>query len=107
MLPAPCWSHIRLHWLWLRCRDFPHYSGIVGEELMEEVRCMKAYANGNSLAAGRGLGRWFDGYNRERPHEALGYATPADAYFDPGAHGAQPAKWEAMQPEKGGGHRKT
>jgi putative transposase len=53
---------------------------------------------GDGLAAGRGLGRWFDGYNQERPHQALDYATPAEVYFDPGAHGAQPAKWEAMQP---------
>ena len=54
---------------------------------------------GDGLAAGRGLGRWFDGYNQERPHQALGYATPAGVYFDPGAHGAQPASWEAMQPQ--------
>ena len=58
---------------------------------------------GDGLAAGRGLGRWFDGYNQERPHQALGYATPAEEYFDPGAHGAQPASWEAMQPQ--GAHR--
>ena len=54
---------------------------------------------GDGLAAGRGLGRWFDGYNQERPHQALGYATPAQVYFDPGAHGALPASWEAMQPK--------
>ena len=55
---------------------------------------------GDGLAAGRGLGRWFDGYNQVRPHEALDYATPAEVYFDPGAHGALPAKWEAMRPQK-------
>ncbi len=54
---------------------------------------------GDGLAAGRGLGRWFDCYNQERPHQRLGYATPAEVYFDPGAHGAQPASWEAMQPK--------
>jgi hypothetical protein len=56
---------------------------------------------------GRGLGRWFDGYNQERPHQALGYATPAEVYFDPGAHGAQPASWEAMQPQNAKPQRKT
>jgi putative transposase len=62
---------------------------------------------GDGLAAGRGLGRWFEGYNQERPHQALGYATPAEVYFDPGAHGAQPATWEAMQPQKSRPDRKT
>jgi putative transposase len=55
---------------------------------------------GDGLAAGRGLGRWFDRYNQERPHQALGYATPAEVYLDPGAHGAQPATLEAMRTEK-------
>ena len=62
---------------------------------------------GDGLAAGRGLGRWFDQYNQERPHESLDYATPAEVYFDPGAHGAQPARWEAMQPPKAKGERKA
>lgn len=62
---------------------------------------------GDGLAAGRGLGRWFDGYNQERPHQALDYATPAEVYFDPGAHGAQPANWEAMQPQGSRLDRKT
>ena len=62
---------------------------------------------GDGLSAGRGLGRWFDGYNQERPHQALGYATPAEVYSDPGAHGARPATWEAMQPQNARSHRKT
>jgi putative transposase len=66
---------------------------------------LQDYADG--LAAGRGLGRWFDGYNQERPHQALGYATPADVYFDPGVHGAQPARWEAMRPHRGRDDRNT
>jgi len=49
--------------------------------------------DGGGLDAGRGLGCWFDRYNQERPHQALGYATPAAVYSDPGAHGAKPAKW--------------
>jgi putative transposase len=62
---------------------------------------------GDGLSAGRGLGRWFDTYNQDRPHQALGYATPAEVYSDPGAHGAQPVSWEAMQPQNASPHRKT
>jgi putative transposase len=53
---------------------------------------------GGGLDAGRGLGRWFDHYNQERPHQALGYATPEEVYRAPDSHGAQPATWKAMQP---------
>jgi putative transposase len=53
---------------------------------------------GGGLDAGRGLGRWFDRYNEERPHQALGYATPSEVYFAPDSYGAKPATWEAMQP---------
>ena len=62
---------------------------------------------GDGLAAGRGVGQWFDQYHQERPHQALGYATPAQVYSDPGAHGAQPATWEAMQPQGSGSRRKA
>ena len=31
---------------------------------------------GDGLTAQRGLARWFGGYNTERPHQALEYATP-------------------------------
>jgi len=62
---------------------------------------------GDGLAAGRGLGQWFDRYNQSRPHQALGYATPAEVYLDPGAHGAQPATLEAMQPQGSNRRRKT
>jgi putative transposase len=62
---------------------------------------------GDGLSAGRGLGRWFDTYNRERPHQALDYATPEEVYSDPGAHGARPATWEAMQPQSARSNRRT
>ncbi len=79
------------------------------ERLWRSVKYEDVYVQdyGGGLDAGRGLGRWFDNYNQERPHQALDYATPADVYFDPGAHGARPAKWEAMQPQRGGDHRNT
>jgi len=70
------------------------------ERLWRSVKYEDIYLQdyGDGLAAGRGLGRWFDGYNQERPHQALGYATPAEVYFAPDSHGAKPATWEAMQP---------
>ncbi len=30
-----------------------------------------------------GLGRYFEFYNLERPHQALDYRTPAEVYLDP------------------------
>jgi transposase InsO family protein len=71
------------------------------ERLWRSVKYEDIYVQdyGGGLDAGRGLGRWFDRYNQERPHQGLGYATPAAVYFDPGAYGAQPARWESMQPQ--------
>jgi putative transposase len=43
----------------------------------EEVH-LKAYANG--LEARIGIGQWFRFYNQCRPHQALGYKTPAAAW---------------------------
>lgn len=48
----------------------------------------------DGLEAGRGLTRWFASYNQERPHQSLGYATPADWYHDPEGYGARPPSWE-------------
>jgi putative transposase len=48
----------------------------------------------DGLEAGRGLSRYFSHYNTERPHQALGNATPADLYRDPAAYGARPPKWD-------------
>ena len=39
---------------------------------------LKAYANG--LEARIGIGQWFRFYNERRPHQALGYQTPAAAW---------------------------
>lgn len=42
----------------------------------------------DGLELGRGMNRWFEDYNQCRPHQALGYACPAEVYHDPAAHGA-------------------
>lgn len=49
------------------------------------------YSDG--LTAQMGIGKWFIKYNTFRPHQALGYATPADFYFNPDSHGAMTAPW--------------
>lgn len=51
---------------------------------------LRDYLDG--LELGRGLTRWFGEYNESRPHQALAYASPADVYRDPAAHGARPLK---------------
>ena len=45
----------------------------------EEVY-LKAYAGGKEARAG--IGRYFDFYNLERPHQALGYQTPAEVFIN-------------------------
>ena len=67
------------------------------ERLWRSVKQEDIYLQdyGDGLSAGRGLARWFAQYNEERPHQALAYATPAEWYLDPAAHGATPAEWAA------------
>jgi putative transposase len=48
----------------------------------EEVH-LKAYANG--IEARIGIGQWFRFYNERRPHQALGYKTPATAWATEGS----------------------
>ena len=45
----------------------------------EEVY-LKAYRNGSE--ARRGIDAYLDLYNRERPHQALGYRTPAQVFAE-------------------------
>ena len=69
------------------------------ERLWRSVKYEDIYLQdyGDGLSAGRGLGRWFDSYNLERPHQALQYATPSEVYHAGDSYGAQPATWEAMR----------
>jgi putative transposase len=69
------------------------------ERLWRSVKYEDIYLQdyGGGLDAGRGIGRWFDRYNQERPHQALGYATPEEVYRSPESYGAKPASWEAMR----------
>jgi putative transposase len=41
---------------------------------------LRSYADGEELI--EGSGRWFDKYNRSRPHQALAWRTPHDVYFN-------------------------
>lgn len=52
---------------------------------------LRDYVNGLELQAGANA--WFSHYNHERPHQSLGYATPAEVYFSPESYGAEPAAW--------------
>lgn len=52
---------------------------------------LQDYEDGPS--ARRGLSHWFADYNQRRPHQALGYATPAEVYHSPESHGARRASW--------------
>jgi putative transposase len=65
------------------------------ERLWRSVKQEDIYLQdyGDGLTAQRGLARWFEDYNRNRPHQALGYATPADLYHSPESYGAKPARW--------------
>lgn len=52
---------------------------------------LQDYSDG--LTAQRGLARWLGDYNAQRPHQALGYATPGEWYHSPESYGAKPAAW--------------
>ena len=58
---------------------------IFTERLWRTVKYENVYLNdyGTPRAARQGLAQYLDFYNKERPHQALGYRTPAEVYFDP------------------------
>ena len=53
------------------------------ERLWRSVKYEEVYLHDYQIVpeAIAGLGRYFQFYNTERPHEALGYLTPEEAYF--------------------------
>ena len=63
-----------------RCRD-----NIFTERLWRTVKYEEVYLTeyDNPRQARHGLDRYFPFYNNERPHQALGYQTPAALYFQP------------------------
>jgi putative transposase len=65
------------------------------ERLWRSVKQEDIYLQdyGDGLSARRGLATWFEDYNHLRPHQALGYATPAEWYHSPESFGAKPASW--------------
>lgn len=77
------------------------------ERLWRSVKYEDVYPNdyGDGLAAGRGLRRWFEGYNEIRPHQALENATPGEWYRSPESYGGKPATWEVMRPSTRERHR--
>jgi len=72
------------------------------EWLWRSVKYEDVFINdyGDGLAAERGLRRWFERYNKLRPHQALDNATPEQWYRFAESYGGKPADWQAMQPEK-------
>ena len=56
------------------------------ERLWRTVKYEEVYLkdDGTPREARQGLGQFFQLYNEQRPHQALGYQTPATMYF--GSH---------------------
>jgi putative transposase len=57
---------------------------IFTERLWRSVKYENVYLNDYATPreARQGLGRYLEFYNRERPHQSLGYRTPAEVYFE-------------------------
>ena len=71
-------------------------SNSLGPPQYEEVY-LKAYAN--SSEARRGLGAYFRFYNDQRPHQALGYQTPAEVFHGGPALRKEESKERRCTPE--------
>lgn len=58
------------------------YDNIFVERLWRSLKHEEVYLRdyGMMPEARRGIGEWFEFYNHRRPHQALGYRTPAEVY---------------------------
>lgn len=65
------------------------FDNIFVERLWRSVKVEEVYLHDYQIVedARRGLGRYFPFYNQERPHQALGYRTPAEVYGAPVGRG--------------------
>ncbi len=63
------------------------FDNIFVERLWRTVKVENVYLHDYETPAEArlGLGRYFEFYNFDRPHQALGYRTPAEVYGDAGA----------------------
>ena len=63
------------------------FDNIFVERLWRTVKVENVYLHDYETPAETrpGLGRYFEFYNFDRPHQALGYRTPAEVYGDAGA----------------------
>ncbi len=68
-----------------RCMD-----NIFVERLWRSLKYEEVYLRSyDSIKEAReSIGRWINFYNNRRPHQALGYRTPAEAYFKTGERAA-------------------
>lgn len=67
------------------------FDNIFVERLWRSVKYEEVYLKdyADVRAAAAGLRAYFRFYNTERPHQSLGYATPAEVYFGPQAGRSQ------------------
>jgi hypothetical protein len=65
------------------------FDNIFVERLWRSVKVEEVYLHDYQIVedARQGLGRYFPFYNQERPHQALGYRTPAEVYVAPVGRG--------------------